>query len=254
MIFAEFNNKKFWLNCNNGKIKSTQLSWNEKKYIKNCVKEILSNYDKNKEHKTEFIAKNLLKYGINTIRKKIFISQTELNPFLEYFKNKLIIIVSVLILISTLAFASNVNFKTQVPNTKTTVVSLQVTDINIAQKYYNQGLENFNDGNYKEALDNFNNAISHGLSNEDIYLKIASVKTLLNDYDGAIKDCEKILAINPNSRAKELYSLIKDAKNELKNPKKISLPKKQKSNKGLYIFALIMLYFIFIKSNLPNRV
>ena len=82
MIYAQIHNKRFKLYCYSRKIRNSQLTDDEKKYIIACVDDILLNCGKKERYKTEYIAQNLPDYGIKVLK---YSDNKRLTDFLSEF-------------------------------------------------------------------------------------------------------------------------------------------------------------------------
>ena len=71
--------------------------------------------------------------------------------------------------------------------------------------YFAIGVENFNKGQYKQAMEFFQAAIEQNPNLEHVYLKLAEVYLNINDENSAKKTLYRLLSINPeNSQALSL--------------------------------------------------
>ncbi len=64
------------------------------------------------------------------------------------------------------------------------------SSVDKSQKYYEAGVEQFDNENYKDAVKKFNQAIEDDENNKDAYYK-------RGDYENALKDYSTVLEINP---------------------------------------------------------
>ncbi|HEY9866137.1 MAG TPA: tetratricopeptide repeat-containing serine protease family protein, partial [Candidatus Obscuribacterales bacterium] len=68
-----------------------------------------------------------------------------------------------------------------------------------ADDYYARGAANYNQGNYRAALDDFTKVINVNPDNANAYIYRGLTRSDLKDYQGAISDYDKALKINPNN-------------------------------------------------------
>lgn len=66
----------------------------------------------------------------------------------------------------------------------------------LADKFYKNGLEKMKQGNYNEAITDFNSAIKENPTNIDYYLDRGYVFQNIEQYDNALKDYNKVIEID----------------------------------------------------------
>ncbi|MBI9038287.1 MAG: tetratricopeptide repeat protein [Bacteroidales bacterium] len=88
------------------------------------------------------------------------------------------------------------------------------------EEYYNKGNEEAKQGNYEEALENFNKAIELKPEYTDAYINRAYyAKENLNDYKGAIEDYIIAINLNTDDNDAHAYSNMAFAKMKMKKYK-----------------------------------
>lgn len=77
--------------------------------------------------------------------------------------------------------------------------TIQHKDSAILQQYISEGLKNYKSGDYKNALEYFNNAIKLDSTKSIYYCYRSDTKKLISDYNGGIADADKAITLAPLS-------------------------------------------------------
>ena len=70
-------------------------------------------------------------------------------------------------------------------------------EIPLATQYFNQGTDNYEQGNYQGAINDFTKAIENNPQERYAYLNRGVAKAKLEDYQGAVADHTKAIEIYP---------------------------------------------------------
>lgn len=84
-----------------------------------------------------------------------------------------------------------------------------------ANPYIKQGNEKFKGGDYKAAIEYYNEAVAADPKNPYAYDNMATAKEKIGDYKGAIEDWEKVIEINQSYKSK-IQPLIDKARAKMK--------------------------------------
>ncbi len=79
----------------------------------------------------------------------------------------------------------------------TLLLTISCVDKEKSDEFLNSGLSKRENGDFKGAIQDFNEAIKVNSKNSKAYYWRAFVKHDINDYEGAIEDCNKTIEIDP---------------------------------------------------------
>lgn len=104
--------------------------------------------------------------------------------------------------VSVVGCSQSIDFSSAVKPTKTTQ-SLSPEKEEEVSRFITQGNQKLTDGNYEEAIENFNQALAIDKTNAKALGDRGVARSRLEDYQGALKDYNQALAIN--GEAYEVY-------------------------------------------------